>query len=559
MKGIIRVALYARVSSQKQADENTIDSQCQAIRESIQQDHFTLSEDNVFCDHGYSGADLLRPALEQLRDRVAASLVDRLYIHSPDRLARKMSHQALLLEEFSKHDCEVVFLNHEGLPNSPETNLLLQMQGMIAEYEREKILERTRRGRRYAAAQGNVSVFSGAPYGYRYFNKSAGDGRARWEIDPVESEHVRLMFELVDQRGFTLADVRRELAARSIRTKTGKPLWDRATIRGILLNPAYHGQARFGKQRLAPRKPGKRAKLGDPTIPRRAKVAVASPLSEQIVIAVPAIIDEATFTRVGQIMQENGKRQRQRQAGANYLLSGMLVCGVCGSAYCSRRQGGGKYFYYRCIGTDKYRREGRAICSNRSVQGAELESLVWSQLCKLLQHPGHLQTELSRRRQEQPTAGGELASGERALKELRARLDRLIDAYTSGLLEKSEFETRIVPLRERHDRELAALSSLRGEMNEEFDADSAERALTQLADLVAADLTSADESLKRQLVQLLIKRIEVHPEEIRIVYKVPQNPFVRSPDNRGFLQHCLQRQQLASGVSPRTASNVEGI
>ena len=73
MKGIIRVALYARVSSQKQADENTIDSQCQAIRESIQQDHFTLSEDNVFCDHGYSGADLLRPALEQLRDRVAAS------------------------------------------------------------------------------------------------------------------------------------------------------------------------------------------------------------------------------------------------------------------------------------------------------------------------------------------------------------------------------------------------------------------------------------------------------------------------------------------------------
>ena len=128
-----------------------------------------------FCDNGYSGADLVRPALERLRDLVATSSIDRLYVHSPDRLSRKMAHQAILMEEFRKFDCEIVFLNQHGINDSPEANLLVQMQGMIAEYEREKILERTRRGRKHSASQGNVSVFSGAPYGYRYIRPRANE------------------------------------------------------------------------------------------------------------------------------------------------------------------------------------------------------------------------------------------------------------------------------------------------------------------------------------------------------------------------------------------------
>ena len=546
MNGIIRVALYARVSSQRQAEEKTIDSQCQAIQARIRKDCLTIAEDNVYCDEGYSGAELFRPALEQLRDRIAASLIDRLYVHSPDRLSRKMAHHALLLEEFCKHGCEVIFLNQEGLPSSPEANLLIQMQGMIAEYEREKILERTRRGRRHSASQGNVSVFSGAPYGYRYVSKSTAQGRASWEIDPIECEHVRLMFELVDQRGFSLSQVQRELASQGIRTKTGKRQWDRATIRGILLNPAYYGQARYGKERLVPRKPGKRAKRGDPAIPRQVKVAVSSAESEQIVIAVPAIINEALFQRVGKIMQENRRQQRQRQAGPKYLLSGMLVCGQCGSAYCSRRQGGGRYLYYRCIGTDKYRHEGQAICNNPSVQGVELEKVVWSELCNLLKDPRRLREELSRRRKEETSSDSQLESRQRQVNELRGRIDRLIDAYTAGFLEKNEFESRIVPLRENHDREVSALASLRGELHDAIDVASAEKALTQLTESVDEELATADDQVKRQLLELLVKRIEIHPNEIRIVYKVPQRPFVLNPGDRGFLQHCLRRPEAAS-------------
>ena len=541
-----KVALYARVSSQRQADENTIASQLAAIRQRIADDNLHLGMNDEFIDNGYSGAELIRPALEELRDRVATSTIDRLYVHSPDRLSRKMAHQAILLEEFRKYECEVVFLNQSGTNDTPEGNLLIQMQGMIAEYEREKILERTRRGRKHSAMQGNVSVFSGAPYGYRYICKSQSDGAARWEVDAIRSEHVKLIFQWVGNDGCSLAEVVRRLAQRSINTVNGKAKWDTATIRGILINPAYHGHAVYGKKRLIPRKPGKRPKRGDPAVPRNAKVTAATVSSEQIIISVPAIVEQALFEKARKRMDENRKRQRERQSGGSYLLSGLVQCGVCGSAYCSRRSGGSKYFYYRCIGADKYRRQGEAICDNTSVKGNELKFLVWSEVCKLLQDPARLRLELERRRSEPRATSNQVELLEKTVSELRKRLDLLIDGYASGLILRDEFEQRVGPLRERHDREVSALESLLGSASSELDIDSASDALASLSNQVSDQLEEADWSLKRDLIKLLVNRIEIHVNEIRLVYKVPQHPFVQSPVNRGFLQHWLSRRAVAS-------------
>lgn len=541
MNGLTHPALYGRVSSKKQADEKTIQSQCKDIRLRIEEDGLTLAEENSFCDDGYSGADLIRPALERLRDRVAAGLINRIYIHSPDRLARKMAHQALLLEEFAKYHCQVIFVNQRGLPDSPETNLLVHMQGIIAEYEREKIMERTRRGRRYSAACGNVSVFAGAPYGYRYIGKSQGNGRARWEIEPVESAHVRLIFELVDQRGCSLSAVARELAKRSIKTRKGNATWDLATVRGILVNPAYTGQARYGKTRISQRKLGKRAKRGAPSVPRRAKVSIRTEPGEQVIINVPAIIDEAMFERVGVRMSENRKRRRERAEGAKYLLSGLLLCSLCGSAYCAHGSGSG-YRYYRCIGSDKYRRQTKQLCTNTALGGEQLEHEVWSSLCHLLEDPQRLQFELERRRNELKTPSEALEQRRREVATLRSQLDRLIDAYASGSIDKSEFDSRILPLRERYNREAAILASLQGRDAETIDIASAEQAMAELSSQVQSRLAEADYGLKRQLMKLLIKQIEISDTEIRIVYKVPQHPFALSPDNRGILQHSLWLQ-----------------
>jgi len=539
MNGMIRIALYARVSSQQQADAHTIDSQIQAIEKRIADDGFRINQDCRFCDEGYSGSELLRPALETLRDRVAASMIDRIYVHTPDRLARKYAHQALLLEEFGKHHCKVIFGDHQGLADNPETNLLVQMQGVIAEYEREKILERTRRGRRHAAASGNLSVFGGAPYGYRYIKKTTPGGKAAWEVDPVRSKHVAWMFRLVGQQGLSLAAVCRELQNEGIKTVKGNVKWSTTTVHDILTNSAYHGQARYGKQRMVPRKPGKRAKRGDPPIPRQSKVTQNTSPDQQIIISVPPIVDVSLFEQVEKTMQENRRRQRERSV-VKHLLSGLTLCGQCGSAYCGHRQRGPReYFYYRCIGTDRYRRGDQVICNNGPVNGDRLEQYVWSDVTQLLQDPARLRAELARRQDQSSINESSLKELGRRVEHVRGRLDRLIDAYESGLLDKQEFEQRIVPLRSEHDRELVALSSLRGKLNQSDDAATAEEVLSQLSAEVGDQLETAPVELKRNIIKLLVRRIEIHPNEIRLVYKVPQNPFDQRPASRGFLQHYL--------------------
>src|SRR5262249_40656221 len=143
-------AIYARVSSEQQAEANTIASQVAALQARVAADGLPLLKEHHFLDEGYSGATLIRPALEHLRDAAALGQITRLYVHSPDRLARKYAYQVLLIDELQRAGVEVIFLNRE-LGRSPEDDLLLQVQGMVAEYERAKILERSRRGKRHAA------------------------------------------------------------------------------------------------------------------------------------------------------------------------------------------------------------------------------------------------------------------------------------------------------------------------------------------------------------------------------------------------------------------------
>src|SRR2546425_3654403 len=158
-----QAAIYARVASEPQATAQTIAIPLAALRERVAAAGYVLPEAMQFLDDGYSGTTLVRPALERLRDLVAAGAVDRLYIHSPDRLARKYAYQVLLVDEFHRAGGEVVFLNSE-LGRSPEDDLLLQVQGMMAEYERAKILERHRRGGR-AGARGRTGEDCGGGAG----------------------------------------------------------------------------------------------------------------------------------------------------------------------------------------------------------------------------------------------------------------------------------------------------------------------------------------------------------------------------------------------------------
>ena len=328
----IQAAIYARVSSDQQAEHHTIASQLAALRARVAADGLALPEQLQFIDEGYSGATLVRPALERLRDVAAAGGIECLYVHSPDRLARKYAYQVLLMDELQRGGVEVIFLNRH-LGQSPEDELLLQVQGMVAEYERAKMLERSRRGKRHAAHQGEVSVLCGAPYGYRYISRHDGGGLARFEIVPHETRVVQQIFTWMGRERLSIGQVCRRLQQAGEARRFGKTVWDRSVVWGMLKNPAYKGTAGFGKTRVEPLRPRLRAQRGYSLQPRRAVSVTDVPPEEWLLIPVPAIIDAELYAAVQEQLEENRRRARQGQRGARYLLQGLLRCKVCGYAY----------------------------------------------------------------------------------------------------------------------------------------------------------------------------------------------------------------------------------
>jgi site-specific DNA recombinase len=451
-----QVAIYARVSSDQQAEAQTVASQVAALHERVATEGLALPNAMQFIDEGYSGATLLRPALERLRDVIAARAVDRLYVHSPDRLARKYAYQVLLVDEFRRAGVEVVCLNR-ALGQSPEDDLLLPVQGMIAEYERAKIIERHRRGKRHAARAGVVNVLSGAPYGYRYVAKYAGGGHARYEVIPDEARLVRQVFDWVGHERQTIGEVCRRLTRAGEVTRTGKTVWDRSMVWGMLKNPAYIGTAAFGKTRQEPLRPRLRAQRGRALQPRRAVSTVDMPPEDWFSIPVPALVDPEVCAAVQAQLQENRRHARQSQRGALYLLQGLVQCQYCGYAYYgkrispSARKGQPRaYAYYRCLGTDAYRFGGERICQNTQVRTDLLDVAVWREVSTLLAHPERLAEEYRRRlHPESSPQSPALPTVETHLGKLRQGLARLIDSYADGLIDKQEFEPRILRLRRR--------------------------------------------------------------------------------------------------------------
>lgn len=318
-------ALYARVSSAQHAEAHTVASQVTALRERVATEAMVFPETLQFIAEGYSGATLLRPALERLRDVVAAGAVERLSVHSPDRLARTYAYQVFLVDELRRAGVAVVFLTH-ALGHRPEDDLRLQVQGMMAEYERAKIIERPRRGQRHAARAGAVNVRSGAPSGYREVAKYPGGGQARYELVADAARLVRHIFAWVGRARLSIGEVCRRLTRARAVTRMGTTVWDRRVVWGMLQNPASRGSAALGKTRQDPLRPRRRTQRGRPLPPRRAARAVEVPQEDWLPLAVPAIVDAEVFAVVQEPVQENRRHARQAQRGARYLLQGVVQC-----------------------------------------------------------------------------------------------------------------------------------------------------------------------------------------------------------------------------------------
>src|SRR5215469_12028609 len=379
-KSVTAAAIYARVSSARQAKDETIGSQLAALREHAGKSRLDVPGEWVFADEGHSGATLVRPGLEALRDLAAQGCLDVVLVYSPDRLARKFAYQALLIEELARCGTRVEFVKGPR-GDSPEDQLLVQFQGMFAEYEKAQLAERYRRGKAWRAKTGSVNVLGGAPFGYRYVRKTPGAG-ARYEIIEHEAALVAEMFRRYADDGATIADLARWLTSLGVPTRTGKTRWDRSVIWGMLRNPAYAGRAVFGKTQVIHAQPGlnRVARLQGRTTPRAVKT-VDRPREEWTEIAVPAIVSEDTFARVGQRLADN-KRFASRNSKVPSLLQGLAACSACGYGYyrTSTRTTSKTIYYYRCLGSDDYRYPGGRVCSSKPVRADYLDQVVWDHI-----------------------------------------------------------------------------------------------------------------------------------------------------------------------------------
>ncbi len=155
----MRVALYARVSSEQQEQRGTVASQLSALRAYAQQHQMDICDDYVCVDEGYSGTRLARPGLDRLRDGADLGAFDTVLVLCPDRLARKYAYQVLIVEELERLGIVVQFLESPP-PTDPHAQLLVQIQGVIAEYERAKITERYRRGKLFRLRQGGSDLLA---------------------------------------------------------------------------------------------------------------------------------------------------------------------------------------------------------------------------------------------------------------------------------------------------------------------------------------------------------------------------------------------------------------
>ena len=516
-------AIYARVSSEQQREEHTIASQTAALIEFARARALEVPKAWIFEDEGFSGATLERPGLERVRDLAAEGQIQAVLVYAPDRLSRKYAYQILLIEEFARHGVETLFVKApQG--TTAEDQLLVQFQGMIAEYERAQILERSRRGKRHRARAGEISVLSGAPYGYRYIRRS-DEVPASYALIEAEARVVRQVYELYTMRGLSIGAITRWLNDQGVATRKPGARWERSTVWAMLRNPAYRGSACFGKTRVATRQRVTRRLRLRGGMTSRNSANQERPREEWIEIPVPALIADETFARAQELLHENKVRSRRRTIEPS-LVQGLVSCRRCGYALSrtSTRSSARKIYYYRCVGSDAWRHLVGPVCDNRPVRQDLLDQIVWTEVIRLLEDPALVQRELDRRlavaRAADPTKQREQTL-ERELLRLGKSIERLLTAYQEELLSLEQLRERMPQLRQREQ-------ALRTEQQSIAEQTQEQAAYLRLAETLSAFLArlrvAADTlniSERQRIVRLVIKEVLVDDDTIVIRHCIP--------------------------------------
>jgi site-specific DNA recombinase len=512
----MKATIYARVSTERQAERGTIGSQLEALRA-----HLAAAGDEPageYCDDGCSGARLDRPGLDALRDAAEAGLFEVVWCLSPDRLARSYAYQVLILDELARFGVRVAFTDAPGLDqDDPQARLLTQVQGVIAEYERAKIGERYRRGKLFRARAGEVITWKAA-YGYRRVPRGP-DGPARLEIFEPEASVVRRIFA-ERAAGTTIRQICRQLNEGAVPTPTGsRAVWGTSTVTRLLRNEAYIGQVYFNRTEAVPdRRPGRRSRQ----VPR--------PRDQWIAIPCPAIIADQMFQAAAKASTDNAKWSPRRAEPGAWLLRGLVKCGPCGvgtSCHKMRGRNGTWHRYYYCHNHDPLRAGGQdRRCPERNIRADALDEFVFGQVRAALLDPalllaGEQAIAVHAPVPDDQLLAAELARLDRKLDAARTEHNRLIDLYQAGLVDMPELQRRAAAITARQRELDHKRTSLAAERAGLARGNRLRQGIEGFAARVAAVIDQLDPAQRQDLLRLLIEDVQVTGWHIQIRLRIP--------------------------------------
>ena len=510
---MMRAARYARVSSDRQEQEETIQSQLGELRARVRDDGVVTCLE--FTDEGYSRDNLVRPSLDRLRDMVAQGELDRIYVQCPDRLASG-AMLIILVEEFQQHGVEVIFLKG-SVEDTPEGKLLLHMQGAIAEYERTKIAERTRRGKLYWARQGAM-VGGHAPYGYRFIRRTETE-RAHLEIDEYQASIVRQMYRWLIEAGLSTRAIAKKLTERGVLTARGATQWQPTAVDRIFRNPVYKGQFTYCRHKMT--LPTRRL-TKDPYKQSRKTGRKPRPREEWIIIPVPRIVEDGVWEQAQEQLRQNSLHSSRNNKRHQYLLRGLIRCPRCGSTYSGYTQHG--YRGYRCTNASPVSSSTGKKCPPGAIRAQPVEDAVWEAVTEALQQPKMLTEEYQRRMTHAGTPDALEAERRQvalAMKRVKAQEDRITDAYVNEAMELDRYKAEMEKLRVRRQELERVGRDIDWREQEQQDSLKALEHLERFCKSVSTGLDAMTLEDRQQLLRLVVEQINVDEGRVRIETIIP--------------------------------------
>ena len=511
----MRVAIYARVSTDAQEARGTIGSQLALLRERVAREgHEAVAE---YIDDGFSGARLDRPGLDALRDAAEAGYIEAVWCLSADRLARLYAYQVIVLDELARHGVSVSFHDTPRIEDDPQARLLTQVQGVIAEYERAKIAERYRRGKLWRARAGEVVAWK-PPYGYRRIAR-VDDRPAHLEVFEPEAAVVRRIFDDYVRKDLPMRQITKGLNYDGIGSPSGKAVWGVSTIARILRNEAYIGRVYANRTESVP----DRCVAGKMRQVRR-------PRDQWIAIAVPAILNDELFEAAQRVSRDNSRWNPRRAEPGHWLLRGLVKCGHCEvgvSCHKMRGRNGAFHRYYYCRNHDPLRAGGEhRRCPERNIRADELDAFVFEQVRDTLLRPevllsGEQAVSVRREPGADELLEAQLARLKRKIDAVAGERRRLADLYQAAFIAREELLRRGHEL-QRRERDLQdQRDTLIAQRKELAHQNTLRKRIADFSARVGAAVDDLDFHQRQKLLRLVVEHVLVTGWRVEIQLRIP--------------------------------------